>query len=96
MNAAGLTATSIGISEDPAGTTHEETEEQMERREQAALEEKEREELQHDEIMQVRQMKKRELVEYANTRYNQKLSERDTVEVLQGAVIQMIEQFGVV
>ena len=41
-------------------------------------------------------MKKRELVEYANTRYNQKLSERDTVEVLQGAVIQMIEQFGVV
>ena len=68
----------------------------MERREQAAREEKEREELQHDEIMQVRQMKKRELVEYANTRYNQKLSERDTVEVLQGAVIQMIEQFGVV
>ena len=74
----------------------EETEEQMERREQAARGEKEREELQHDEIMQVRQMKKRELVEYANTRYNQKLSERDTVEVLQGAVIQMIEQFGVV
>ena len=28
LNAAGLTATSIGISEDPAGTTHEETEEQ--------------------------------------------------------------------
>ena len=77
-------------------TPHEDTAEQVERNEQLQREERDREERYFEELTQVSQMGKRELVEYARSRYDHKLSERDTRDTLVAAVTQLIDQFGVV
>lgn len=72
------------------------TAQQLERAKENEREARQREDVYFEEMNQISQMRKRELVEYAKTRYEQKLSEREPLEELRAKVIAFVDQFGVV